>query len=99
MNKEKILPVRLDLQPPVKAESPERHLPMAAPARLSAPMPAPDLSEDNTHSPIRRLVIAGWRGGIGGSRVRGPRRWPICDGRPVGPRPPAGRFFPLAGLG
>ncbi len=59
MNKEKILPVRLDLQPPVKTESPERRLPMAAPARLSAAMPEPDLSEDNTHSPIRRLVIAG----------------------------------------
>jgi HlyD family secretion protein len=59
MNKEKILPVRLDLQPPVKTESPERRLPMAAPARLSAAMPEPDLSQDNTHSPIRRLVIAG----------------------------------------
>lgn len=59
MKTETILPARLDLQPPAETESTERRLPVAAQGRLPMTMPEPDLLENDTRSPIRRLVIAG----------------------------------------
>ncbi len=59
MKTETILPARLDLQPPAETESTERRLPVAAQGRLPMTMPEPDLLENETRSPIRRLVIAG----------------------------------------
>ncbi|WP_331376962.1 HlyD family type I secretion periplasmic adaptor subunit [Sinorhizobium chiapasense] len=59
MMKEPTLPVRLDAQPPVKTDNPERRLPVRAGAPFSAAATEVDLSEDHPRSPIRRLVIAG----------------------------------------